>query len=236
MTVSAPAPEKFPLFAFATAMEFSKVFPQDFTSPPQPGTLILLHGKFQGCYACVLGVGMLDFSVALSRILADTIQINKISAVINVGICGAYPGRGLSLLDLVWVRNEKLGDLGFEEKDGTPTLWQRTYLGAPPEFAPSLIKGCLDEIPQVTGATVNCCTGTAERALQRIELLDCDVESMEGAACLALCAAFNLPAYQIRAVSNMASTRDKSRWKIPEALEKLRLFFAEGPAKYEHSV
>ncbi len=218
-----------PLFAFATALEFSRVFPEESSQARSVRALIPLRGKFEGSYACILGVGLLDFSVGLSKVLMNCTQTNvRVSSVINVGVCGAYPGRGLNVLDVVCVASEKVGDFGCEELDGSVTVWKNLYRGSSMEKAPDILRNCLLNIPQVTGATVNCCTGTEASALQRIKQLNCDVESMEGAACFAVCESFGISAFQIRAVSNIASTRDKSKWKIKEALEKLHQLLASG--------
>lgn len=58
-------------------------------------------------------------------------------------------------------------------------------------------------------------------AKERVENFNVDVESMEGAACFSICHAFGVPCYEIRAVSNFASTRDKSTWRISDALASL---------------
>jgi len=221
--MNSPELQNVPLFAFATAMEFSKVFPEDSSKAESQDQLIPLSGLFQGCFACILGVGILDFSAGLASLLFNCKQTNfKISAVISLGICGAYPDRGLSLLDVVNVSSDRVGDLGCEEQDGSHTLWGKSILGGNCCQAPAVIQKMLVALPQVVGATVNCCTGTATTAVERVKNMGCDVESMEGAACFAICQKFNIPAFQIRAVSNIASTRDKSQWKIEEALEKLR--------------
>lgn len=217
-----PVHENFPLFAFATAMEFSKVFPQDSSKAELHNSLIPLSGPFRGCFACILGVGILDFAAGLSCLLSECKQTNvKISAAINVGICGAYPNRGLSLLDVVNVSSDRVGDLGCEERDGSHALWGSAYTSASSASVPAVLQNTYGKLPQVKGATVNCCTGTENTALERVRNLGCDVESMEGAACFAVCEKFGIPAYQVRAVSNIASTRDKSQWKIDEALDRL---------------
>lgn len=215
------------LFAFATAMEFSKVFPESSVqfatqdSIPE-NTLIPVKGRFNGSYACILGVGILDFSVGLARVLYDCRQNNlNVSAVVNVGICGAYSNQGLSLLDVVRVESETVGDMGVQERDGSLTHWIKTYRSVSPEMAPNTIREFICNLKSVSGLTVNCCTGTEILALQRSGLLNSQVESMEGAACLAVGERFGVPAFEIRVVSNIASTRDKSQWQISEALQKL---------------
>ena len=59
-------------------------------------------------------------------------------------------------------------------------------------------------------------------AAERVQNFDVDVETMEGAACFSICRAFGVPCYEIRAVSNFATTRDKTTWRIADALAALR--------------
>ena len=58
-------------------------------------------------------------------------------------------------------------------------------------------------------------------AAERVQNFNVDVESMEGAACFSICRVFGMPCLEIRAVSNFATTRDKSTWRIQDALEAL---------------
>lgn len=214
-----------PLFAFATEMELSKVFSEVNLENVRCGELISLGDCNKG-YAIILGVGLLNFSLNLSKALLECSRENvKISAVVNVGICGAYPERNCSVLDVVLVEHDCVGDLGFEMPDGTCTHWIERYDSSAVESAPGYIRDCILNLPAVSGTSVNCCTGSSATAIERARSLDCDIESMEGAACFAVCKKFSVPAFQIRAVSNLATTRDKAQWKISEALEKLcRLF------------
>lgn len=218
--------ERFPLFAFATYEELSGVFPETACSLGRDLILdkvirLTEIDDVRG-FACVAGVGMLDFAVGLSRAL-DLCRTDKVpvSYVVNLGICGAYPNRDVDVLDTVRVCSDCLGDIGVQESDGSFTPWKKVYS----EKLPSYIPGFVKNLKQVKGLTVNGCTGHELTAKFRVETFSCDVESMEGAACFAVCEKFDVPAIQIRAVSNIASTRDKSAWRIAEALEKLRLLF-----------
>ena len=214
------------LFVFATEMEFSKVFPetaQTFANAVPSNSLIPLKNAPNGAYASVLGVGILEFSANLSRTILDCRQNNiNISSVINVGICGAFPDSGLSILDVVNVVCDQVGDLGHEECDGSFIPMKNLYSAASGVDAPAMISDLLVRLPHVDGVTVNCCTGTIDTATMRTQCHKAQVESMEGAACFAVCEKFGIPAFQIRAVSNIASNRDESMWKIDEAIEALR--------------
>lgn len=210
-----------PLFAFASAIEFSRLFP---SIPVPENTAILLPSK--KAYAAVLGVGLLEFSVNLSALLSASIKAaSPFSMVVLVGICGAYKNRGINICDVVRVDSEMVGDVGVEEADGTFLPWGRvgggsikTYEGSAIDDAPAFIK----KLKGVSGLSVNCCTGTEAMAESRSVLFDCDVESMEGAAALAVCNAFKVSCYEIRAVSNFVGKRQKSSWKIAEALLSLK--------------
>lgn len=205
-----------PLFAFASEVEFSRLFPS--VKVPFAEAFPVAEGR---AHVAVLGVGILEFSANLARLLGS----GKFSAVYLFGICGAYKNRGLELGEVLRVDSETVGDLGVEERDGAFTPWSRVgggtpkvYLAAPVEGAPEWLR----HLKPATGLTVNCCTGTEALAKTRSLLFDADVESMEGAAAFAISAAFGIPAYQVRAVSNFVGTRNKPSWKISAALLALK--------------
>lgn len=204
------------LVAFASRQEFNTIFPQISavvaSSTPQP-----IDNRYD---VTVCGVGMLDFSANLAFLLAK----NRYERVIQVGICGAYPNRGIEIGDVVRVDTDIVGDMGIQTREGHFVTWKDvsgedgTYEGESPRF----LTLALASIRSVAGVSVNCCTGTKYLALRRGGLFKADVESMEGAACFAVCRRFGVPVYQFRGVSNIATDRDTSTWKIPEALMALK--------------
>ena len=56
---------------------------------------------------------------------------------------------------------------------------------------------------------------------QLVETFAPQTETMEGAALHYVCLQQNLPFLQIRSISNEVGERDKSKWKIKEAVEDL---------------
>ena len=204
------------LVVFASKREFNLIYPQ--TSAVVASSSPLPLGK--GFDVCICGVGILEFSVNLSYQLSQ----KKYDRVVLVGICGAYPGKDLDIGEVVRVDTEIVGDMGVQDRDGHFVPWgevsgeNRVYKGESARTLP-LQLAC---IRSVTGVTVNCCTGTAYLAQRRSSLFNADVETMEGAACFSICHAFCIPCYEIRAVSNFATTRDKSAWRIADALSALR--------------
>jgi len=224
-----------PLFAFASNLEFFGVFPEckSFVQNNiRLGEIVELP-EGRG-FAVVLGVGLLEFTTNLSVLLSRFAAEGPFTHVVLAGICGAYPGRGLNIGDVVRVDSEIVGDLGVVESDGSFTPWHKVCAtsanGSVPQtsaqvYESSLLRGVpawLSNLKPVAGLSVNCCTGTASMAKERVENFNVDVESMEGAACFSICHAFGVPCYEIRAVSNFATTRDKSTWRIQDALESLR--------------
>ena len=214
-----------PLFAFASSLELFGTFPEctDFVRKNiRLGEIVELPDG-RG-FAVVLGVGILEFSTNLSVLLSRFAAEGPFTHVVLAGICGAYPERGLNVGDVVRVDSEKVGDLGVVERNGSFMPWHKVcavpvqmYESSPWRCAP----GWLAKLKSVAGLTVNCCTGTAAMAAERVRNFDVDVESMEGAACFSVCHAFGMPCYEIRAVSNIANDRDKSTWRIQDALRAL---------------
>ena len=216
-----------PLFVFASNVELFGTFPEckSFVQNDiRLGEIVELPDG-RG-FAVVLGVGLLVFSTNLSVLLSRFAAEGPFTHIVLAGICGAYPGRGLNIGDVVRVESERVGDLGVVERDGSFTPWNRVSGSSVQVYESSpLLRGVpasLERLKVVSGLTVNCCTGTSAMAAERVQNFDVDVESMEGAACFSVCRAFGMPCLEIRAVSNFASDRDKASWRISEALAALQ--------------
>ena len=226
-----------PLFAFASNVEFFGTFPEckSFVQKNLRLGEIVELADGRG-FAVVLGVGLLEFATNLSLLLSRFSAEGPFTHVVLAGICGAYPGRSLSIGDVVRVDSERIGDLGVAERDGSFTSWHKVCNAASSQdlnnpvqvYESSPLRGVpawLSNLKSVAGLSVNCCTGTAAMASERVQNFDVDVESMEGAACFSVCHAFGMPCFEVRAVSNLATTRDKSTWRIADALAALRAAF-----------
>ncbi len=215
-----------PLFVFASNVELFGTFPEckSFVQNDiRLGEIVELPDD-RG-FAVVLGVGLLVFSTNLSVLLSRFAAEGPFTHIVLAGICGAYPGRGLNIGDVVRVESERVGDLGVVERDGSFTPWNRVSGSSVQVYESSPLRGVpasLERLKAVSGLTVNCCTGTSAMAAERVLNFDVDVESMEGAACFSVCRAFGMPCLEIRAVSNFASDRDKASWRISEALAALQ--------------
>ncbi len=53
------------------------------------------------------------------------------------------------------------------------------------------------------------------------DIYKADIETMEGSAFHYVCLMRNIPFVQIRGISNVVGERDKSNWKIKEAIESI---------------
>lgn len=207
------------LFAFATPAEFTSFFPEYADSANEITLDKLIKLSKNRGYACILGMGILNFATNLTYLLASVKQQKiQISGVLILGVCGAYPDRGINVLDVVRVDSECVGDMGYQEKDGTFSPFPSSVRATAVEHAPVH----LQKLKSAVGLTVNCCTGTEELGRMRAKMFDADIENMEGAAGIAACMAHNTPVFEIRAVSNMATTRDRASWKFNEALAALK--------------
>jgi len=78
------------------------------------------------------------------------------------------------------------------------------------------------DIPQVSGITVNTVHGHLPLIEQTQEKWPVEVETMEGAAFFHAMLHKEIPFYAIRSISNYMERRDKSKWEIGLALNKVQ--------------
>ena len=173
----------------------------------------------------ITGVGMMNTTYCLTKkFLADRPTI-----AIQAGIAGSFhpiyaPGM------VVTVRDEMAGDLGVLQQD----QWQDVFdMGLDQENSPpwqekklvnphkQLLKKL--QLECVRGITVNQVSTDAEVIRRMREKYMPVVETMEGAALHYVCLKEGIPFLQIRAISNMVGERNKSKWKMAEAISSLNI-------------
>ena len=130
----------------------------------------------------------------------------------------AADGTLLSLFDLGFA---EAGTLPYQQgfiSDGEEVLRQRY----PTAGAAGGWWSLMHDLPQATGVTLGRAHGTtASIARFRRAYPEAEVESMEGAAAFWVAFRQNLPALQLRAVSNYVAPRDRASWQIERALTNL---------------
>ena len=173
-----------------------------------------------GVSVLVGGVGAANAAAATARALALD---GGYGAVISAGIGGAFRGRA-ELGELLLARRVVAADLGAgaprdaEHPDGFLSVDELGFGSATAEG------GRLPGVRAVVGTilTVNCATGTEERAEELTRRHpDAVGEAMEGYGVAAAAALFELPFAEIRAVSNFVGRRERESWRIGPAMAAL---------------
>ncbi len=146
--------------------------------------------------------------------------------IIQAGIAGAFD-HNIALAQTVLVAQDCFADIGIEEKENYTPVFE-TGLADKNEFP--FKNGWLlntddylkhSDLPKVKAITVNKVSDSELQKQQFVKQFNADIETMEGAALHYVCLQENIRFIQIRAVSNYVGERDKSKWKLKEAIENL---------------
>lgn len=171
----------------------------------------------------VTGVGLLKTAVSLTAIALQ----EKPNLIIQAGIAGTFDHQ-MELGKVVAVNKEFVADLGVDE-DG---LWKDLFdLHLQSSNEAPYENGCLQNaflsklnilsLPEATAITINEISTNKKRIEQFATKYKAVTESMEGAALHFVCRKFDIPFIQIRSISNYVGERDKSKWKMKEAITNL---------------
>lgn len=152
--------------------------------------------------------------------------------VIGIGIAGAYADSGIPVGRVVAVESDNFCDLGCEDGEAFLDLLE---LGIPhpgvERIYPCAMPAFLSGLPKIVATTCSVCTGRLSTAKARRERTGAALESMEGAAWAMSCMRAGVPFAQVRSVSNIAGPRDRSAWRIPQALDALKQALEDACAK-----
>lgn len=164
------------------------------------------------------GVGLLNSCFQLSEISRKY----HFDLAIQVGIAGCFDD-SIPLGDCFVVKDETVADLGVQEESYKDIF----DLGladenAFPYSSKQLINPYQDllqqsQLPQVSSVSVNTISTGEQVGIIKNKYRPL-LESMEGAAFHYVCLQRKIPFIQFRAVSNYTGVRDKSQWKIAEAV------------------
>lgn len=173
--------------------------------------------------ALELGVGKVAATLALTRRLLER---PRPDGVVLVGVAGAHPG-GPAVGEAALVTEDWLADEGVDAPGGFLPLEALGLGTRGPFVADRSLTGWIDRelgggLPRAVGATVSLCSGTDARAASlRAGCPHAVLESMEGAAVGAVCAALGVPWAQLRVVSNRTGHRERAGWDLERALGRL---------------
>jgi futalosine hydrolase len=170
----------------------------------------------------IAGIGSMSTTYWLTKAIGN----KRPHMIIQAGIGGSFsenypPG------SVVLINEEVTGDLGVEENNEFKDVFD---MGLPqitgPYTGKSLVNNNLEllqqqNLPLVRSVTINEISTRQQRIQQLQQKYQPVVESMEGAAFHYVAITEKIPYLQLRAISNFIGERDKSKWKMKEAIEAL---------------
>jgi len=172
----------------------------------------------------ITSVGMVATAFELGRTLTN----EKFDIAINVGLAGAF-NKDLLLGEVVTVREEHISELGAQDDANFLSVFEMGLID--PNSSPyeeGVLHPFIEDVnmrkwgfTQVKAITVNKVHGKESTIERTIQQYNPDIESMEGAAFFYGCAKAEVPAVQLRAISNYVEKRNRDKWEINLALQNL---------------
>ncbi|MER5709990.1 futalosine hydrolase [Streptomyces sp. NPDC002122] len=192
-------------------------------------------------YAALADASLADASLADASLadasLADATARTPYDLVVSAGIAGGFAPRA-PIGTVVVSEAIVAADLGADTPDGYLAVEELGF-GRSVHPVPHALTGPLAAALRAAGRphtvapvlTVSTVTGTAGRTAELAgRHPEAAAEAMEGFGVAEAAAAYGVPVVEIRAVSNAVGPRDRSAWRIGEALNSLRQAFrALGP-------
>jgi len=181
------------------------------------------------------GVGVASASFSIGSLLTHTPS----PKAIMVGSCGALPGSGLKVGDLVVACSESFSELGVLEKpgigntDGLIGLGLEQDIRLEEKLGVSLLKAArgLGRVSQGRLITVAGVSASISQARARMERFGALAENMEGYGLALAARKIGFQAGEIRGVSNKAGERDRALWDLERAqvmAQRAALTYLEG--------
>jgi futalosine hydrolase len=158
--------------------------------------------------------------------LQKNLQHQPVDFVIQAGIAGSF-NPNLELGKVILVKQDTFADIGMEEKGKFTPIFESGFadkdafpfkdgwlVNSNAIFTRSLLTA-------VKAITINKVSDGFLQKQQLISSFSAEIESMEGAALHYVCLQEQTPFVQIRSISNIIGERDKSKWKLKEAIQSL---------------
>ena len=172
----------------------------------------------------VTGVGPVSAAANTAKVLATA----EYGLVVSAGIGGGFPGRA-EVGSLVIANEIVAADLGAETPEGFSSLDELGFGSTRIQVDAGLVNFVTQsllaaKLPVNTGSvlTVSTVTGTAESAAElAARVPGATAEAMEGYGVAFAAYDRGVPIIEIRAISNLVGPRDRTGWRIKEALDVL---------------
>jgi futalosine hydrolase len=169
------------------------------------------------------GVGMTNTAYELTKYL----QQGRYDLVLQVGVAGSYR-KDIAPGSMVFVTSDQYGDLGAEDHDEYIDIFEMGLIDKDTRpyvigklYTPLMPIHNRITLKQVSGLTVNTVSGSECTIKMRNDKYHCDIETMEGVALHYVCLKEKVSFAQVRAISNYVTPRNRSEWKMKEAIINL---------------
>ncbi|MEO6221515.1 MAG: futalosine hydrolase, partial [Ginsengibacter sp.] len=172
----------------------------------------------------ITGVGIPATIFNLNKKLTEL----KYDLVIQAGIAGTF-NETFEKSEVSIIKDDTFADIGVDEKGNFKTLFE---LGFADENEFPYSSGWLTndeeslkkvQLPLVKAITVNKITDDKSQLKKLVEKFHADIESMEGAAFHYVCLQQKVNFLQLRSISNVVGERNKTKWKMEEAISFLNI-------------
>ncbi len=178
----------------------------------------------------ITGIGLVETAHSLTAYVER--HGRDISAVINLGVGGAFTGGKVKTLDICAASSEVIGDMAicFDNRLaplGSPELVLHQFFPCQGALLVDFQNWCVEtgqELHFGPFVSVNCVSATQKRGEMLAATYKAVSENMEGAAVGRVCQSYDLDWLEIRCMSNMVEDRDPSTWCLPEAMAKCSEF------------
>lgn len=184
--------------------------------------------KYPSASILTTGVGVSNTIYHLLKHL----QTKSYDLIIQIGIAGRY-NEEVEIGEVVVINEDCFADFGVFENSNFNSIFE---MGLMEKNQAPFIEGVLQNkninkfiegLKIVKGATVNMLTDNISAIKSIINKYSPVVETMEGAAFHYVCNLEGVSYLQIRGISNDVGIRDKSKWKIAEAIESSNDFLIQ---------
>ena len=150
------------------------------------------------------GVGPVAAAVAT----AAEIERERPAAILHVGICGVRRDSGLALGSIVIGTRSLYCDAGLAPK------WVANAVETPPLMTDAALRALPDASFEAIGTTA--IVGGSSRINNGV-----DVEAMEGFGVLFAAGMTQIPAIEVRAISNHIDETDRALWRFDDAFKAI---------------